>query len=98
MVDSRILTLPVAGLVLAAALAVAAGQDEKPAVAITPTRAPGNVFGDQEGEFRLRVEATRAAKELSHLARLRARLFGRKLVGCLNARGGVCCAHDATPA
>jgi hypothetical protein len=51
-----------AGLVLAAARS-GAGQDEKPVASVTPTRAPANVFGDQEEvEFKFRIDATRAIK------------------------------------
>lgn len=37
-------------------------EKEKPAAVIVPTRAPGNVFGDEEHDFKFRIESQRAVK------------------------------------
>jgi hypothetical protein len=49
-------------LVLPSAAGADPKNDDKAAVTVTATRSPGNAFGDQEIEFRFRVEAARAAK------------------------------------
>jgi hypothetical protein len=58
-----------AGIVLAATVASLTADlkaddkdKEKPAAIIVPTRSPGNVFGDEESEFKFRVVTPRAVK------------------------------------
>lgn len=69
MADPRFRLLAGACVILAAVLASAADEPkkddkekEKPAVAVAPTGAPGNVFGDEVHEFKFRVEVQRASK------------------------------------
>jgi len=62
MTAARYLGLAVAIWTATASSAQDAPKLEKPAVAIVPTRSPGNAFGDEVGEFEFRIEARRACK------------------------------------
>src|SRR5262249_17729682 len=54
--------LPTLFMLLAATQSTNGEVPKKSAVTITPTRAWGNVFGDQEIEFKFRVDAVKAVK------------------------------------